>query len=85
MNDKIFSADTPERNRQFAVAQLAQSLHHHPGAVNTLYGMVLRHYTRTARIKNFLSALVAKRVKDVLRDDTPTSDIESRRGRSREL
>jgi hypothetical protein len=47
--------------------------------------MVLRHYSKTARIKYFLSALVTKRVKEVLRDEKLPSDIEGRRGRSRDL
>jgi Protein of unknown function (DUF3562) len=73
------------RHHQVAVENLAQSLKKPPERVTTLYHMVLRHYSRTARIKYFLSALVSKRVKDLLRDSTPTADVESRRGHSREL
>ncbi len=73
------------RHHQVAIQNLAQSLNRPTEQVSTLYGMVYRHYSRTARIKYFLSALVSKRVKDLVRDDTPTSDVEGRRGRSREL
>jgi hypothetical protein len=77
--------ETGPRHHQVAVENLAQSLNRPPERVTTLYHMVLRHYSRTARIKYFLSALVSKRVKDVLRDNKPPTDIEGGRGRSREL
>jgi hypothetical protein len=73
------------RHHEVAVENLAQSLKRPPERVTTIYNIVLRHYSRTARIKYFLSALVSKRVKDVLRDTTPTADVESRRGHSREF
>ncbi|HYA87539.1 MAG TPA: DUF3562 domain-containing protein [Nitrospirota bacterium] len=73
------------RHHEVAVENLAQSLKRPKERVTTLYRIVLRHYSRTARIKYFLSALVSKRVKDVLRDDAPPCDIECRRGHSREL
>ena len=73
------------RHHQVAVENLAQSLNRPTERVSTLYGMVFRHYSRTARIKHFLSALVSKRVKDLVRDNTPTSNVEGRRGRSGEL
>jgi len=47
--------------------------------------MVLRHYMKTARIKHFVSALVTKRVKELLKDTKLPSDIEGRRGHSREF
>jgi hypothetical protein len=77
--------ETGPRHHEVAVENLAQSLNRPKERVTTLYQMVLRHYSRTARIKYFLSALVSKRVKDLLRDNTTTADIESRRGHSREL
>lgn len=73
------------RQHQVAIENLAQSLNRPTERVSTLYGMVFRHYSRTARIKHFLSALVSKRVKDIVRDSAPTSDVEGRRGRSGEL
>ena len=86
MNKRILQdIEAGPRHHQIAVENLAQSLNRPKECVTTLYQMVLRHYTRTARIKYFLSALVSKRVKDVLRDTTPTPDVECRRGHSREL
>lgn len=77
--------ETGPRHHQVAVENLARSMNRPAERVTTLYHMVLRHYSRTARIKYFLSALVSKRVKDLLRDTAPTAEIESRRGHSREL
>lgn len=86
MNKRILQdIEAGPRHHQIAVENLAQSLNRPKERVTTIYQMVLRHYSRTARIKYFLSALVSKRVKDLLRDNTPTSDVESRRSRSREL
>lgn len=86
MNKNILrDIEAGPRHHEVAVENLAQSLHRSPERVTTIYNIVLRHYSRTARIKYFLSALVSKRVKDVLRDNTPTAEVESRRGHSREL
>ncbi len=86
MNKRIMmDKETGPRNHEIAVENLAQSLNKPKERVVTLYQMVLRHYSRTARIKYYLSALVSKRVKDVLRDSAPTTEVESRRGHSREL
>jgi hypothetical protein len=85
VNDKVFYERASERHHQVAVENLAQSHHRSKEAVSTLYQMVLRHYSRTARIKYFLSALVTKRVQDVLRDDTLPPDVEGRRRHSQEL
>jgi len=86
MNKRVLQdIETGPRYHEVAVENLAQSVHRPKERVATLYHMVLRHYSRTARIKYFLSALVSKRVKELLRDTTPTAEIESRRGHSREL
>jgi len=85
MDSKIFQNRTAEHHHEVAVENLAKSLNHSKQSVNSLYGMVLRHYTKRARIKHFLSALVTKRVKELLKDTTLPSDIEGRRGRSGEL
>ncbi len=73
------------RHHQVAVENIAQSMNRSKSGVNVLYAMVLRHYARTARIKQFLSPLVVKRVKELMRDETLPADIEGRRNRSREL
>ncbi len=86
MNKRILQdIESGPRHHQVAIENLAQSLNRPTERVSTLYGMVFRHYSRTARIKYFLSALVSKRVKDIVRDNTPTADVEGRRGHSREL
>jgi hypothetical protein len=86
MNKRILQdIEAGPRHHQIAVENLAQSLNRPKERVTTIYQIVLRHYSRTARIKYFLSALVSKRVKDLVRDNTPTSDVESRRSRSGEL
>ena len=85
MNDKVFFERVTERHHEVAVDNLAKNLRVSREGVSTLYTMVLRHYSKTARIKYFLSALVTKRVKEVLRDEKLPSDIEGRRGRSRDL
>lgn len=86
MNNRILQdLETGPRQHQIAIENLAQSLNRPPERVTTLYQMVLRHYMRSARIKYFLSALVSKRVKDLFRDEAPTTDVESRRRHSREL
>jgi hypothetical protein len=85
MNDKLFHERVSMRHHEVAVDNIARSLNRSKENVNTLYSMVLRHYGRRARIKNFLSALVTKRVKELLKDDTLPSDVEGRRGHAREL
>jgi hypothetical protein len=84
-NNGLRDIDATPRQHQIAVENLAQSLNRSVDSVNTVYQMVLRHYKMQARIKYFLSPLVVKRVKEVLRDTTPPADIEGRRSRSREL
>jgi hypothetical protein len=73
------------RQHQIAVENLAKSMKWSINGVNAVYGLVLRNYMRNARIKSFLTALVTKRVKEVMRDTTPTTDIEGRTSHSREL
>ena len=85
LNDKVFHERVSTRHHEVAVENIARGLNRSKENVNTLYGMVLRHYERGARIKFFLSALVTKRVKELLKDETRLSDIDSRRSRSREL
>jgi len=46
---------------------------------------VLARYKKKARIKDFLSPLVTKRVKELFRDNTLPSDIEGRRSHFQEL
>jgi hypothetical protein len=85
MDSKVILNRTVEHHHEVAVENLAKSLNHSTESVNTLYAMVLRHYTKKARIKHFLSALVTKRVTELLKDTAMPSDIEGRRSRSREF
>jgi hypothetical protein len=80
-----FQEKTAERHHQVAVENIAQSMNRSKEGVKVLYAMVLRHYARTARIKQFLSPLVVKRVKELMRDDTLPADIDGWRNRHREL
>jgi hypothetical protein len=80
-----FQEKTTERHHEVAVENIAKSMNRSKEGVNVLYAMVLRHYARTARIKQFLSPLVVKRVKELMRDEMLPADIEGRRNRHREL
>jgi hypothetical protein len=82
---KLSEAEPGPQHHQIAVDNLAKMLNCSREGVNAVYGLVLRRYMKTARIKYFLTALVTKRVKEVLRDTTPTTDIEGRKSHSREL
>ncbi len=77
--------DKEQRHHRLAVENVAQDLHRSKESVITLYEILLTRYKRTARIKDFITPLVIKRVKELLRDDSPTSDIEGRRSRSSDL
>ena len=74
-----------QRRHQVAIENVAQDLRRTIESVNTVYEIVLARYKKKARIKDFLSPLVTKRVKELLRDNTLPSDIEGRRSRSHEL
>jgi hypothetical protein len=74
-----------ERNHRLAIENVAQDLHCSKESVMTLYEIVLMRYMRKARIKDFVTPLVIKRVKELLRDNTKPSAIEGRRNRNLEL
>jgi len=77
--------DKRKRHHRLAIENVAQDLHLSKESVMTLYEIVLTRYMRTARIKDFITPLVIKRVKELLKDDTPPSRIEGRRNRTSEL
>ncbi len=85
MNRRTLFEHTAERNHQAAVENLAKSLNRSVEGVNSLYAVVLSRFAKTARIKFFLSALVTKRVKELLKDTTPPLDLEGRRVHRSEL
>jgi hypothetical protein len=74
-----------QRRHQAAIENVAQDLHRPIEIVYIVYELVLTRYKKTARIKDFLSPLVTKRVKELLQDHKLPSDIEGRRRRFREL
>jgi len=74
-----------KRHHRLAIENVAQDLHRSKESVTTLYEIVLTRYMRKARIKDFVTPLVIKRVKELLRDDTPPSNIEGRRNRNSEF
>lgn len=74
-----------QRSHQVAIENVAQDLHRSIEIVNTVYEIVLARYKKKARIKDFLSPLVTKRVKELLRDNTLPSAIEGRRSHCQEL
>jgi len=74
-----------QRRHQVAIENVAQDLRRSIESVNTVYEIVLARYKKKARIKDFLSPLVTKRVKELLRDNTLPSDIEGRRSHFHEL
>jgi len=86
MKDPVLYENVAEQRRhQAAIENVAQDLHRSIEIVNAVYEMVLTRYKKRARIKDFLSPLVTKRVKELLRDHTLPSDIEGRRSRFHEL
>jgi len=85
MNDKIFYERVSQKHHDVAVDNLAKTMLVSRERINTLYGMVLRHINRNARIKYFVSALVTKRVKELVRESKRPTDIDGRRGRQGDL
>ena len=83
--DATFLSKQTERNHQVAIDNLALSMNRSKDGINVLYGIVLRHYSRRARIKAFLSPLVTKRVKELLRDSITIPEMDERRRRSSEF
>jgi hypothetical protein len=74
-----------QRHHRLAVENVAQDLQRSKESVITLYEILLTRYKRKARIKDFITPLVIKRVKELLRDDKQPSTIEGRRNRTSEL
>lgn len=77
--------ESGKKQHRVAVENLARHMNKSVEGVNAVYGIVLRYYSRTARIKHFLSALVIKRVKELLKDDKQPSSLDGRRSRTREM
>ena len=86
MNGNALDDDEKQkRHHRLAIENVAQDLHCSKESVMTLYGIVLTRYLRKARIKDFVTPLVIKRVKELLKDNTPPPNMEGRRNRNSEL
>jgi hypothetical protein len=86
MKENVLYENVAEQRRhEAAIENVAQDLRRSIESVNTVYELVLARYKKKARIKDFLSPLVTKRVKELLRDNTLPSAIEGRRSRSQDL
>ncbi len=85
MDNKIYYDRTVEHHHKVAIENIAKSMNRSSEGINILYAMVLRHYSQTARIKNYLSPLVIKRVKELLKDSRLPTDIEGGRRHSRDF
>ena len=86
----IYKNESEMRQHQAAISQLAQNLHASEVGVKPLYEIILSRFNRTARIRDFLSVLVSRRVKDRLKEraggeDRPLTDFEARRSRMSDL
>jgi hypothetical protein len=86
MSESVLYENVAEQRRhQAAVQSVARDLHRSRESINALYELVLTRYKKTARIKDYLSPLVIKRVKELLKDDALPPDIEVRRSHYTEL
>jgi hypothetical protein len=81
----LYENAAEQRHHHAAIENVARDLHRSTESVNAVYEIVLTRYKKSARIKDFLSPLVTKRVKELLQDKTLPSDIEGRRNHRREM
>jgi len=86
----LYKNETEMRQHQAAISHLAQNLHASEVGVKPLYELILARFNRTARIREFLSVLVSRRVKDRLQErskgeDQPMSDFEGKRSHGNDL
>jgi hypothetical protein len=78
------------RQHQSAISKLAQDLDASEFGVKPLYEIILARFNRTARIRDYLSVLVSRRVRDRLRErardeERPLSDFEGKRTHPNDL
>ena len=64
---RLYQNDAEERQHHAAISNLAEHLHHAEIGVRPLYEIVLARFNRTARIRDFLTVLVSRRVTDLMR------------------
>ena len=85
MNDRTLYKDEVEaKQHQSAILNLAENLHRSEIVVRPLYEIVLSRFNRTARIRDFLTVLVSRRVKDLM-NTTEHVTIDGKRHGSHEL
>jgi hypothetical protein len=71
---RLYKNDAEERQHHAAITHLAEHLHHSELGVRPLYEIVLARFNRTARIRDFLTVLVSRRVQALMRMRTTESD-----------
>jgi hypothetical protein len=86
----LYKNETEMRQHQAAISHLVQDLHASEVGVKPLYELVLARFNRTARIREYLSVLVSRRVNALMRvrinERSPlVSDFEGRRHGSADL
>jgi hypothetical protein len=86
----LYKNETEMRQHQAAISHLVQDLHASEVGVKPLYELVLARFNRTARIREYLSVLVSRRVNALMRAhmterNPPVSDFEGRRHGSADL
>ena len=86
MSDHIlYKNETEAKQHHAAITHLAENLHRSELGVRPLYERVLARFNRTARIRDFLTVLVSRRVRDLMADDPdrkaerPVTDFEAKR------
>ncbi len=91
MNHRNLYKNEVEANQHHAaILHLAEDLHRSELGVRPLYELILARFIRTARIREFLSVLVSRRVRDLMNSQPgrevmrPISDFEGNR-RHREV
>jgi hypothetical protein len=88
---KLYENDAEKRQHSAAISHLARELKRSEMGILPLYEIVLARFNRTARIRDFLTVLVGRRVRDLLRSgptkerEVPTQDIETGRSHHEEL
>lgn len=82
----LYKNESEMRQHQSAISNLAQDLHASEVGIRPLYEIILARFNRTARIRDFLSVLVSRRVKErAMGEDLPLSDFEGKRSHPSDL
>ncbi len=75
MNNRLlYKSEAEARQHHAAINHLAEDLHRSELGIRPLYEMILARFIRTARIREFLSVLVSRRVRDLM-DSQPGREV----------